>query len=86
MMKMNRQIRIYIYTICWVAFGWAMLSKDLAQSRAAYEAGDLSANAWMGFWPFIFPMYWVIPLLLFLIVGGAIELVLWMASKWKERK
>jgi hypothetical protein len=42
----------------------------LSHSRAAYEAGDKSAWAWMGFFPFIFPLfciqaaYYLMPVLL----------------------
>lgn len=59
--------RLIVYALAYAALVWWFVSDAIAHSQAAYDAGDLSAFAWMGFMPFIFPIFmlqaafWAVP-------------------------
>jgi hypothetical protein len=59
--------RMIVYVLAYVVTVWWIVSDAIAHSQAAYDGGDLSAFAWTGFMPFIFPIFmiqaafWVLP-------------------------
>jgi hypothetical protein len=71
--------------------GWALLYAGgvaffvvgaFAHSRAAYEAGDRSAWAWMGFFPFIFPLFCLQAAFYLLPAMVIVELILFCLWYW----
>jgi hypothetical protein len=50
--------RLGIYVLAYAVTVWWIVSDAIAHSQAAY-GGDLSAFAWTGFMPFIFPIFMV---------------------------
>lgn len=73
-----RSIRLSVYVLLIVGGGWLLLQKALQFSQEAYDGGDLSAFAWTGFWPFIFPMFWVESAIYVVPVALFVEFVLWI--------
>ena len=49
--------RVLAYLLCWAAATWVVVQRMLSHSQAAYDGGDLSAFAWTGFFPFLFPLF-----------------------------
>lgn len=66
--------RLAVYVLAYAALVWWYVSDALAYSQAAYDGGDLSAFAWMGFFPFVFPIFmlqaafWFVPCVIVLEV------------------
>jgi len=49
--------RVLAYLLCWAAATLVVVQRMLIQSQVAYDAGDLSAFAWTGFFPFLLPLF-----------------------------
>lgn len=74
--------RWIIWPLLVIAGGYWMYSIEVANSQAAYEAGDGSAFAWRGFLLFIWPLFLVKPVAVVLPLSIATEVVLW----WRRRR
>jgi len=74
-------IRFRLYALAWLALGCHFLASEFAKSRAAYDAGDLSAYAWTGFLVFIFPWFWVLAALYVVPAVLLIEFLKWCFSE-----
>jgi hypothetical protein len=72
--------RLIVYVLAYAVTVWWLVSDAIAHSQSAYDAGDLSAFAWTGFMPFIFPIFmiqaafYVLPVV---IVAEVIFFCLW---------
>jgi hypothetical protein len=51
--------RVLAYLLCWAAATWVVVQRMLSHSQEAYDGGDLSAFAWTGFFPFLFPLFMI---------------------------
>jgi hypothetical protein len=49
--------RLGFWALAYLATVFLIVRGAIAHSQAAYDAGDLSAFAWTGFIPFIFPIF-----------------------------
>ena len=74
--------RVLAYLVCWAAATWVVVQRMLSHSQAAYDGGDLSAFAWTGFFPFLFPLFiieagfYLVPLIVL------VEVVLFCVWYW----
>ena len=72
--------RLGFWVLAYLATVYLIVRGAIAHSQAAYDAGDLSAFAWTGFMPFIFPIFmiqatlYVVPVV---IVAEVIFFCLW---------
>ena len=53
---MKGAYRVLLYLAIWLAITTGILVSNYVSSQAAYDAGDRSAFAWMGFLPFLIPI------------------------------
>ena len=74
-------LRASAYVLAIVGGGWWLLQRELAAAQAAFDAGDRSALAWTGFWPFIFPMFFGFAAAAVIPLAAIIELVLWIKRR-----
>lgn len=73
--------RVLVYLILIVVGGaweFAVIYRD---SREAYESGDLSSFAWLGFLPFIIPLICLRPALIVSVAAVCLELYLAMKGE-----
>ena len=76
-----QSIRLSVYVLAFVAIGWFILRMHLVESQSRYEDGDLSAFAWTGFWPFIYPLFWAYSGEKVAPVAVVIEIGLWIRRR-----
>ena len=69
--------RFHVYALAWVALTWFIVHGELVKTRAAYEAGDLSAYAWTGFLPFFLPVFGAIAAMYVVPAVALIEFLKW---------
>ena len=79
--------RLGFYTVAYCVAVWLCVQSAIAHSQAAFDAGDKSAFAWMGFFPYIFPLFCIEAGMFTLPVVVVLELSLAVAwycggAKW----
>lgn len=77
--------RCFCYVVAWAFVGWMIMDANIDNSRAAYEAGDRSAYAWMGFLPFFLPIFWGRALVYIAVMAAMVELPLLIARRISDR-
>lgn len=81
-----RSIRLSVYALLIVSGGWLLLQRSLQFSQEAYDGGELSAFAWTGFWPFVFPMFWAEAAIYIVPVALFVEVVLWIGRMFRGHR
>ena len=78
---MKFQTRVNLWFLLLFVLGCVFFHVQVAESQAQYDAGDKSAMAWVGFWPFLFPIFLLSSAVFVVPVAIVTELVLWWRRK-----
>jgi hypothetical protein len=64
--------------VAWFIGGFISFHLQLVESQAQYDAGDKSAMAWMGFLPFLIPIFLMNSAFIIAPVAIVLEFILWL--------
>ena len=80
-MKLDLQTRSFLYMVAWFVGGYISMHLQIVESQAQYDAGDKSAMAWMGFLPFLIPIFLMNSAMFVFPVAIVVEILLWFRRK-----
>ena len=82
---MTLGVRLFIYVLMCLLGGILVGYMQVEYSRQAYEAGDKSAYAWMGFLPFLIPIFMIESAKYVASFAAIVELVIFIKKFWSKR-
>jgi hypothetical protein len=72
------EVRHLAWVILWFVGGYASYWMHVAESQSRFDAGDKSAFAWMGFLPFLVPIFMMHSAIVVFPVAIVVEIALWI--------
>ena len=76
--------KLAIYFLLVIGLTGVQVYLDVEQSRKAYEAGDRSAYAWVGFLPYILPVYLVVSIVTVAAAAIGVEVIQFLVRFFKR--
>ena len=83
---MNLDTRLLIYVLMCLLGTILVGYIQVEYSRQAYEAGDKSAYAWMGFFPFLVPIFVIESAKYVASFAAILELVIFIVKFWSKNE